>query len=57
MSFFCGAVDELEKVITARGGRVVLPSVKIENNPEGSEEEELREFGRQFAALCSQPAE
>ncbi len=57
MSFFCGAVDELEKVIKTRGGRVVLPSVKIENNPEGSEEEELREFGRQFAALCSQPAE
>lgn len=55
--FFCGAVDELEKVITARGGRVAAPSVKIENNPEGSEEEELRDFGRQFAALCSQPAE
>ncbi|MBT2573563.1 flavodoxin [Bacillus sp. ISL-51] len=55
--FFCGAVDELEKTITARGGRVVLPSVKIEMNPEGSEEEELKEFGRQFAVLCRQPAE
>lgn len=55
--FFCGAVDELEKTITSRGGRVVLPSVKIEMNPEGSEEEELKEFGRQFAALCRQTAE
>lgn len=47
--FFCGAVDTLEAKIKERGGEIVLPSVKIENNPEGEEEEELIEFGRQFA--------
>ncbi|AEP86392.1 MULTISPECIES: flavodoxin [Bacillus] len=47
--FFCGAVDTLEAKIKERGGEIVLPSVKIENNPEGEEEEELMEFGRQFA--------
>ncbi|MCY8453586.1 flavodoxin [Bacillus spizizenii] len=47
--FFCGAVDTLEAKIKERGGEIVLPSVKIENNPDGEEEEELMEFGRQFA--------
>ncbi|PJY98862.1 MULTISPECIES: flavodoxin [Bacillus] len=47
--FFCGAVDTLEAKIKERGGEIVLPSVKIENNPEGEEEQELMEFGRQFA--------
>ncbi|MGQ4252747.1 flavodoxin [Bacillus subtilis] len=47
--FFCGAVDTLEAKIKERGGDIVLPSVKIENNPEGEEEEELINFGRQFA--------
>ncbi|CUB26429.1 Flavodoxin [Bacillus subtilis] len=47
--FFCGAVDTLEAKIKERGGEIVLPSVKIENNPEGEEEEDLMEFGRQFA--------
>ncbi|MCO4851035.1 flavodoxin [Bacillus vallismortis] len=47
--FFCGAVDTLEAKIKERGGEIVLPSVKIENNPEGEEEKELIEFGRRFA--------
>ncbi|MEC1626250.1 flavodoxin [Bacillus mojavensis] len=47
--FFCGAVDTLEEKIKDRGGEIVLPSVKVEMNPEGEEEEALKEFGRQFA--------
>ncbi|WNV81188.1 flavodoxin [Bacillus atrophaeus] len=47
--FFCGAVDTLEEKIKERGGEVILPSIKIEMNPEGEEEEQLLEFGRQFA--------
>ncbi|MEC1290085.1 flavodoxin [Bacillus mojavensis] len=47
--FFCGAVDTLEEKIKDRGGGIVLPSVKVEMNPEGEEEEALKEFGRQFA--------
>ncbi|MEC1689068.1 flavodoxin [Bacillus mojavensis] len=47
--FFCGAVDTLEDKIKDRGGEIVLPSVKVEMNPEGEEEEALKEFGRQFA--------
>ncbi|MCY9183991.1 flavodoxin [Bacillus halotolerans] len=48
--YFCGAVDTLEEKIKERGGEIVLPSVKVEMNPEGEEEEEvLKEFGRQFA--------
>ncbi|MGQ5113470.1 flavodoxin [Bacillus halotolerans] len=46
--YFCGAVDTLEEKIKERGGEIVLPSVKVEMNPEG-EEEVLKEFGRQFA--------
>ncbi|MEC1749143.1 flavodoxin [Bacillus mojavensis] len=47
--FFCGAVDTLEEKIKDRGGEIVLPSAKVEMNPEGEEEEALKEFGRQFA--------
>ncbi|UQZ45837.1 flavodoxin [Bacillus sp. PK3-037] len=47
--YFCGAVDTLEEKIKERGGEMVLPSVKVEMNPEGEEEEVLKEFGRQFA--------
>ncbi|MBJ7569841.1 flavodoxin [Bacillus halotolerans] len=47
--YFCGAVDTLEEKIKERGGEIVLPSVKVEMNPEGEEEEVLKEFGRQFA--------
>ncbi|MDG3073352.1 flavodoxin [Bacillus halotolerans] len=47
--YFCGAVDTLEAKIKERGGEIVLPSVKVEMNPEGEEEEVLKEFGRQFA--------
>ncbi|MEC1734566.1 flavodoxin [Bacillus mojavensis] len=47
--YFCGAVDTLEGKIKERGGVIVLPSVKVEMNPEGEEEEALKEFGRQFA--------
>ncbi|MDG0765754.1 flavodoxin [Bacillus halotolerans] len=47
--YFCGAVDTLEEKIKERGGEIVLPSVKVEMNPEGEEEEVLMEFGRQFA--------
>lgn len=46
--YFCGAVDTLEEKIKERGGEIVLPSVKVEMNPEGEEEEVLKEFGRQF---------
>ncbi|QDK68801.1 flavodoxin [Bacillus halotolerans] len=47
--YFCGAVDTLEEKIKERGGEIVLPSVKVEMNPEGEEEVVLKEFGRQFA--------
>ncbi|MEC1607747.1 flavodoxin [Bacillus halotolerans] len=47
--YFCGAVDTLEEKIKERGGEIVLPSVKVEMNPEGEEEEVLKKFGRQFA--------
>ncbi|MFQ6320052.1 flavodoxin [Bacillus halotolerans] len=47
--YFCGAVDTLEEKIKERGGEIVLPSVKVEMNPEGEEEDVLKEFGRQFA--------
>ncbi|MEC1647230.1 flavodoxin [Bacillus halotolerans] len=47
--YFCGAVDTLEEKIKERGAEIVLPSVKVEMNPEGEEEEVLKEFGRQFA--------
>ncbi|MGG1227488.1 flavodoxin [Bacillus halotolerans] len=50
--YFCGAVDTLEEKIKERGGEIVLPSVKVEMNPEGEEEEVLKEFGRQFARKC-----
>ncbi|KUP33184.1 flavodoxin [Bacillus halotolerans] len=51
--YFCGAVDTLEEKIKERGGEIVLPSVKVEMNPEGEEEEVLKEFGRQFARKSS----
>lgn len=44
--FFCGVVDMLEVKIKECGGEIVLFLVKIENNLEGEEEEELMEFGR-----------
>ncbi|MCY9263600.1 flavodoxin [Bacillus haynesii] len=53
---FCGAVDMLEDKIKELGGGVVLPSVKIEMNPEDEEEGMLLQFGRDFAKKCEVPA-
>ncbi|MEC1262322.1 flavodoxin [Bacillus swezeyi] len=53
---FCGAVDILEDKIKELGGNVGLPSVKIEMNPEGEEENMLLAFGREFAKICEVPA-
>ena len=53
---FCGAVDILEDKIKELGGNVVLPSVKIEMNPEDEEEGMLLQFGRDFAKKCEVPA-
>lgn len=48
---FCGAVDLIEEKVKEPGGDIVLPSIKIELNPEGNEEEELISFGKQFVHL------
>ncbi|MBR3379205.1 MAG: flavodoxin domain-containing protein, partial [Bacillus sp. (in: Bacteria)] len=53
---FCGAVDLIEEKVKELGGDIVLPSIKIELNPEGNEEEELISFGRQFVHLHQQEA-
>lgn len=53
---FCGAVDLIEEKVKELGGDIVLPSVKIELNPEGEEEDELISFGRQFVQLHQQEA-
>ncbi|MFN2746017.1 flavodoxin [Bacillus sp. z60-18] len=53
---FCGAVDILEEKIKELGGEIVIPSVKIEMNPEGEEENQLLDFGREFAKKCEVPA-
>lgn len=56
MNIFCGAVDLIEEKVKELGGDIVLPSIKIELNPEGNEEEELISFGRQFVHLHQQEA-
>ena len=53
---FCGAVDILEDKIKELGGNAVLPSVKIEMNPEDEEEDMLLQFGKDFAKKCEVPA-
>ncbi|WP_433995820.1 flavodoxin [Bacillus safensis] len=53
---FCGAVDLIEEKVKELGGDIVLPSVKIELNPEGEEEDELISFGKQFVQLHQQEA-
>ncbi|MFS0654308.1 flavodoxin [Bacillus sp. 179-C3.3 HS] len=51
---FCGAVDLIEEKVKELGGHMTLPSVKIELNPEGDEEEELITFGKQFVQNLQQ---
>ncbi|WP_353855946.1 flavodoxin [Bacillus sp. Bos-x628] len=53
---FCGAVDLIEEKVKELGGQIALPSVKIELNPEGDEEEELISFGKQFVHIHQQEA-
>ncbi|MGE6631195.1 flavodoxin [Bacillus sp. NPDC077027] len=53
---FCGAVDLIEEKVKELGGNVVLPSIKIELNPEGDEEEELISLGKQFVHIHQQEA-
>ncbi|MCM2621929.1 hypothetical protein [Alcaligenes faecalis] len=49
-------MDLIEEKVKELGGDIVLPSIKIELNPEGNEEEELISFGRQFVHLHQQEA-
>ncbi|MDM5297724.1 flavodoxin [Bacillus pumilus] len=51
---FCGAVDVIEEKVKELGGEMILPSVKIEFNPEGDEEEQLISFGKQFVQIHQQ---
>ncbi|KON88199.1 flavodoxin [Sporosarcina globispora] len=41
---FCGALDQLKKLIEEQGGTVVGNPLKIEFNPEPEDEEEIKKF-------------
>ncbi|QNG59023.1 flavodoxin [Metabacillus idriensis] len=48
---FCGAVDLLAEKIKDNNGVLVMDSLKIECFPDGEQEDECLEFGRQFAGV------
>lgn len=41
---FCGALDQLYKLIEAQGGTLVAAPLKIEFNPEPKDEAEIKQF-------------
>jgi len=45
--YFCGAVDAIEELIKAKGGTLVMESLKIDGDPEA---EEIREWTESVAA-------
>ncbi|MFN7249989.1 MAG: flavodoxin [Anaerobacillus sp.] len=48
-AIYCGAVDLLEDVIKEKGGKLALEGLKVENCPEGEDEDRSIQFGVDFA--------
>lgn len=48
-AIYCGAVDLLEDVIKEKGGKIALEGLKVENYPEGEDEDRSVQFGADFA--------
>ena len=44
--YFCGAVDELEKLVQQAGGQLIAPSVKIEMAPDDAACDAIAQFAQ-----------
>lgn len=50
---FCGALDQLKKLIEAQGGKTLGDPLKIEFNPEPKDESEIKKFVKETLANCA----